>query len=52
MWRLHVLAAHLRWYGLYESGLAMLDGSYYRESLHDDMDFLPHGDPAVDFGGG
>lgn len=31
MWRLRVLAAHLRWYGLYELGLAMVDGSYWRD---------------------
>jgi hypothetical protein len=29
MWRLYVLAEHLRWWGLLEIGVAMLDGSYY-----------------------
>ena len=39
MWRLHVLADFIYWFGLLEIGLAMIDGSYYRESVHDDRNF-------------
>lgn len=31
MWRLHVLAKHLRDWGLLRVGLMMLDGSWYEE---------------------
>lgn len=51
MWLLHVLAAHLRWYGLLEVGLSMIDGSYYRASQYQD-NFDTGGDPDVGFGGG
>jgi hypothetical protein len=36
---MHVLADFLYWWGLLEVGLAMIDGSYYRESIHDDRNF-------------
>lgn len=39
MWRLHVLADFLYRYGLLEIGLAMIDGSYYREPAYDDQSF-------------
>jgi hypothetical protein len=52
MWRMYVLARHLRWFGLLEIGLAMLDGSYWQETIYDDRNFVDRGDPSVDFGGG
>jgi hypothetical protein len=51
MWLLHVLAAHLRWYGLLDAGMAMIDGSYYRQSIYQD-NFDYGRDPSVDFAGG
>ena len=39
MWRLHVLASFVYWYGLLEIGLAMIDGSYYQEPAYDDQNF-------------
>lgn len=50
MWLLHVLAAHLQWYGFLDVGLSMIDGSYYRNAHDDNFDF--GGDPDVGFGGG
>lgn len=50
MWLLHVLAEHLRWYGLLEVGMSMLDGSYYRETSID-ASFGIGVQPAGDFGG-
>jgi hypothetical protein len=52
MWRLWVLANHLRWYGLLEVGLAMRDGSYWAEVSPNERNFLPPADPASGFGGG
>ncbi len=46
MWRMHVLADFLYWWGLLEVGLAMIDGSYYRESTYDERNF-----PEPRFGG-
>jgi hypothetical protein len=51
MWRLHVLAAFLVWYGLMEVGLEMLDGSYYRESIHG-HNFPAASDPTGPWGEG
>jgi hypothetical protein len=39
MWRMHVLAKFLKWWGLLEIGISMADGSYYRESVHDEQNF-------------
>jgi hypothetical protein len=37
---MHVLAEFLYWWGLLEVGLAMIDGSYYREgSVYDERNF-------------
>lgn len=51
MWLLYVLAEHLRWYGLLDIGLAMIDGSYYRTSIFQD-NFSGGSEPSVDFSGG
>lgn len=40
MWRLHVLAYFLHWWGLLEVGLSMLDGTYDpSDGRGDDPDF-------------
>ena len=52
MWRLYVWANHLRWWGMLEVGLAMLDGSYWQDSIYDCRDFGPVAEPHVDYGGG
>jgi hypothetical protein len=51
MWRLYVLANHLIWCGLLEVGLAMLDGSYYMESIGDDRNFHGVEGPSADIAG-
>ena len=51
MWLLHVLADHLRWYGLFEVGLDMLDGSYYRVPIYCNNFDEVHA-PNADFSGG
>jgi len=44
MWRLHVLARHLREWGLLAVGLMMLDGSWYSEP--DEPDYPDPPDPG------
>jgi len=51
MWRLWVLADFLDDYGMLDVGLAMLDGSYWKESIYHD-NFSAPSTPNADFGGG
>lgn len=39
MWRLHVLADFLYWWGLLEVGLDMINGTYDPDDGRDDPDF-------------
>lgn len=48
MCRMHVLADFFHWWGLLEVGVAMIDGSYYRESIYDGYRCFPE----PDLGGG
>jgi len=52
MWRLYVLADFLYEVGLLEAGLAMLDGSYWRESIYDQRNFESPSAPNASVGGG
>ncbi len=52
MWRLYVLADFLCDYGLLEVGLAMLDGSYWKEAIYHDNFPDAGSSPNAAFGGG
>jgi len=46
MFRFPVLRQYLWWWGLMEVGLAMRDGSYWREPLGDDRNYPEPAGPS------